>query len=452
MSVIKSKLIFSLIMCMGLYSSANAFESHCGFTGLNLNKSDAYQGYTLITPFNYQTKEVYLIDMNGQKVHQWTLPSIPFYAELLDNGNILVAVRAENCLFTASGGHGRLLEVDWDGNIVMDITKNSPDGVMHHGYDRMPNGNTMVLTWEWHSWEEAIKKGRDPKTVVPRINGDNYSPAEGGIWPVNIVELDPKGNEVWKWRSWDHIGMGPDKMNINFVLNLDPKAFSPVQHPTFNYFNGVRYNEKLDKVLVTCRNFGEVLIIDRKTGKIEWRFGNPGTWGGGKLPGGYGDNGDQQLFGPHDPHWLPNGNISVFNNGANRPDGNGSEVVEIDPKQNKVVWNYMLPKNVHNSFASGYQSAAQPLSNGNYFVTSTHEGHLFEITPAKEVVWEYINPIFADGPRCMKVPGDYTSNQVHRAFRYGKDHPGLKGKDLTPQGPLNPGCPNMEPLMKPYIE
>jgi hypothetical protein len=40
------------------------------------------------------------------------------------------------------------------------------------------------------------------------------------------------------------------------------------------------------------------------------------------------------------------------------------------------------------------------------------------------------------------------ANMIHRAYRYGKDYPGLKGKDLSPKGKLAPGCPEAYKLYK----
>ena len=37
---------------------------------------------------------------------------------------------------------------------------------------------------------------------------------------------------------------------------------------------------------------------------------------------------------------------------------------------------------------------------------------------------------------------------MHRAYRYGKDFPGLQGKDLTPHGKINPGCPDFRTMFE----
>lgn len=174
---------------------------------------------------------------------------------------------------------------------------------------------------------------------------------------------------------WDNIGTGPDQIDINWHLPLSMGYFARAD---WTHWNSVRYNAKTDQYAVNSRDFGEIYIIDRKTKKIVWRYGNPATHGMGKAPSGYHDDGDQVLFGSHDVEWLPNGNISIFNNGTHRPSANRSSVMEINPATNQVVWQYETKD--HNSFYSDFQSAAQKLPNGNWFITSTNNGHLFEVT------------------------------------------------------------------------
>src|SRR5215469_4598278 len=57
-------------------------------TGLTVyNPEKAYQGYTLFTTLSGDGT-VYLIDMQGEVVHQWKLPYPPYYSYLLENGNL----------------------------------------------------------------------------------------------------------------------------------------------------------------------------------------------------------------------------------------------------------------------------------------------------------------------------------------------------------------------------
>ena len=110
------------------------------------------------------------------------------------------------------------------------------------------------------------------------------------------------------------------------------------------------------------------------------------------------------------------------------------------------------------SFSSHRQGAAQLLSNGNYFVTSSNSGHLFEVTKKGKIVWDFVNPMIMDKPLCLirdddkknvQIQGhDFYFNMVHRAYRYGKDYPGLQGKTLTNSGKLAKECPEFYNLYK----
>jgi hypothetical protein len=438
------------------FGIASAYELFEGPTGVTkYDKEKTYNGYVLLAP--YLCKNIYLIDREGNIVHQWNTPYTPgLHAELLPNGNLLVAADITSANPGARkvvyfGGPGGLMrELSWDNKVVWEYTANSPKGVQHHTFDRMPNGNTLVLLWEYKTWKEAIAKGRNPKTTYPDGVVSRYDPKRQkimGIWPDAVQEVDKNGKVVWEWHVWDHIGKGYNKIDINYTL---PEAFGLVYSgPDWTHFNTVQYLPQTDQILLNSRNFGEFYIIDHKTGKIVYRWGNPSAYGKGRAPAGYADDGDQILFGPHHAYMLPNGNISIFDNGTQRPSGDYSRVVEMDPKTGKIVWQYAERK--PSVFYAAYQGAAQKLPNGNYLVTSTMQGRIFEVTPDKEVVWDFINPMGSKGPVCTM--DDRTRPiMMHKALAYGPDYPGLKGKNLKPKGKLAPGCPDFKKFMEKAVK
>ena len=112
---------------------------------------------------------------------------------------------------------------------------------------------------------------------------------------------------------------------------------------------------------------------------------------------------------------LENGNILVFDNGTYR----GHSIVrEIEPRSGEIVWQYAhQPRQFyHHKFFSFSWGSAQRLPNGNTFSLDGNRGRLFEITPAGEIVWEYVNGFlgtFRYGPikriergvyRCYRIP------------------------------------------------
>ncbi len=166
------------------------------------------------------------------------------------------------------------------------------------------------------------------------------------------------------------------------------------------------------------------------------------------------------------------GNFLVYDNGVFRPTGYQSRVLEINPFLNaagvntgayvnppaagyvrnigafgalggygnqanyiskQVVWSYKSKSPT--SFFSPHISGMQRLPNGNTSIHSGTQGHLFEVTPTGEVVWEYQWPDVA-GPTCQAIVTDDFLINMFRHYRYGTDYPAFAGRDLTPTGTL----------------
>jgi|SRR5271157_96226 len=428
--------------------SAEAYELLYGPTGLiRYNKEKAYDGYTLFAPSLSTT--TYLMDMEGNVVHTWKSKYLPgLFAMLLPNGNLLRAGRPEpnpeKTPVAFGGTSGLIQEIDWDGNVIWEYKEYTPTMMQHHCFNIMPNGNILFVGWEYKSAAEAIKKGRDPKRMPKEFvwEGKKYT----GLWPDYVKEVNRDKKVVWEWHAWDHIGKGPKKLNINYQL---PKAAGYMHVPDWTHFNTVDYIPETDQILVNSRNFGEFFLINHKTGEIEYRWGNPTTYGKGKKPG-FVDDGDQILFGPHHVTRLANGHFQIFDNGWRRPEKTRSRVVEMDPKTGKIVWQFEPV--IGSSFYSVYQGSAQKLPNGNILVTSSNHGHVFEITYGEkpQVVWEFVNPVmpgdrikcfYDDAKDSISAGEELAANMIHRSYRYGKDYPGLAGRDLSKAEPLSGNCP-----------
>lgn len=430
---------------MSLLGYAGAYEAIVGPTGvLKYDKAKSYGGYTLFAPM-INCKTTYLIDMEGYLVHKWESEYTPgFYAMLLPNGNLLRGGVLKNTPTAIGGTAGIVQEIDWNGKVVWEYKMASPTEVHHHCFDRMPNGNTLILGWEFKSIDEAIAKGRDPKTIpISVFAAGKY---HYGFWVDFVREVDKNGKTVWEWHVWDHIGTGPHQFDINYKLP-DPVGS---YYPNFDWthFNTVEYIPENDQILLNSRNISEFYIIDHKTGKMVYRWGNPSAYGQGKRPSWY-DNGSQKIFGSHNATWLGKNRVQVFDNGSERPEGNRSAVMEVDITTGKIVWEYEAK--MSNSFYSYRQGAAQRLPNGNVHITSTHGGHLFEVTKDKEVVWDYVSPVHNNELKCFLEDGDMHNgmfNMIHRSYRYGADYPGLKGKDLSKRVPLTPNCPEFWKIYK----
>ena len=135
------------------------------------------------------------------------------------------------------------------------------------------------------------------------------------------------------------------------------------------------------------RNVNQIVILEPETYRILW------SWGQGELEW------------PHHPTMLPSGRILVFDNGVRR---GYSRVVELDPLSKRIVWEYRAdPLETFNTQARG---AAQRLPGGNTLITESDRGRVFEVNPAGEIVWTWLNPAQKKGHRqtvyrMIRLPG-----------------------------------------------
>lgn len=385
---------------------------------------------TLFAPLGLTT--TYLIDDTGGVVHTWESNYRPaLSAYLLSDSSLLrtAALASNGPEWKAGGSGGRVERFDWNGNLIWEFDYSSNEHRLHHDIEYLSNGNILMVAWEYKTAEESLAAGRDPALLV-----------DGELWPDKIIEVRPSGASggtvVWEWHVWDHliqdhdpskanhgvVSEHPERIDLNFVLRRGLADWT--------HINAVDYNADLDRILLTVHNFGEIWVIDHNTtteeaagpaGDLLFRWGNPQAYDRGS-------SGDQKLFVPHDAQWieagLPGaGDILVFNNGQNRPDGDYSTVDQITPPEDgsggytlsvgaafgpaATTWTYRA--HPATTFFASHISGAQRLPNGNTLICDGPAGVFFEVTEGGESLWEYVNPFSSDGQ-----PG----NEVFRAERH----------------------------------
>ncbi|MHB8574200.1 MAG: aryl-sulfate sulfotransferase [Dehalococcoidia bacterium] len=325
-------------------------------------------GYVLYTP-QYSQGELYLLDMEGNEAHRWVLPYPPgLWTYLLPNGHLFSCGKLDPDPRHPARG-GVLQELTWDGQVVWE----HHDPGQHHDGRRTERGGAIYLSEE-----------RLPEELAQRVRGGVLGTEGDGMQADVLVEVDAQGRRIWEWHAAEHLDAERDVMTFNDTRSgwCHANAIAPLPD---------------DRVLVSFRNLSTVAIIDKASGAFSWRIGSP------------------TLAQQHDPSLLENGNILVFDNGAHRVDSAMpfSRVLEIDPRTNAVVWSYQETPLL--DFFSPFIGGARRLPNGNTLITEGSRGRLFQITRSGEVVWEYINPHFADNTRGQCRLGE---NAIFRASHY----------------------------------
>ncbi|HJM75502.1 MAG TPA: aryl-sulfate sulfotransferase [Dehalococcoidia bacterium] len=360
-------------------------KQHTGLTFHDTERS--VSGYTLVTPMSGDGS--YLIDIEGRIVHRWQFGGfVSGYGKLLPSGNLLV--RGTDATEEVPDDivlpmprdrarHGALREVDWDGNVVWEYVH----PWVHHDMLRLDNSNTLL--GRWSVMPEALAQSVQGGRAIPR--GSNL------MFGDDIVEVDADGNDVW---------------SVSLADLLDPTEdpICPIEgRREWLHLNGIDVTASGD-ILFSCRNTSRVGLVDRASGELRWKFGDPNT------------------HHQHHPTALPNGNVQIFDNGAHMlAPSPVSRIIEVDPATDEIVWSYYgTPRE---QFFSGHISGAERLAGDNVLICEGTSGRIFEVTRAGELVWEWVTPFLdpsAIGP----------TKQIFRAHRYEPSFEGLAGRDLDP--------------------
>ena len=339
---------------------------------------------------------------------------------------------------------------------------------------------------------------------------------------VYLIEVNRAKQTVWEFHIWDNLVQNfdptkanygnpvdhQDKWDVNWINPGMPVPGSATVASTtqdWTHFNTINYHPTdNNKIVTNSRHMGESYIIDKAAKKLIYRFGNPSVYGAGKAPS-FQNDGDTLMWGPHHAHIIPPGlpgagHMLIIDNGWNRPEGNRTRSIEVDMSQTSntakastatgalPTGNTAIPGTMHpghiiwqyggarpNSMYSASQCSNQRLPNGNTFITITETGHIIEVTKGvasgvnwvnKEVVWEFINPLYSTGSvaagytypvvSCLGTDGGtggtattLNPTSIHRSTLIPADHPGLRGKDLSRKYLLATGCPEFWKML-PY--
>lgn len=398
-------------------------------------------GYVLVEP--YAVKQSFLINNDKEVVATLENDYYTTYTQLLPNGHRLIEAQTYSRVFDDGGGeNGCVEEQDEEGNVLWRVSMNSDLYVQHHDVIKLENGNFLALVWEMSSAEEAIAQGRDPEVI----------PEDGNFWYDGIIEVNPYTMQiVWEWSIKHHmvqefdagkpnygvVADNPDLLDLNkFTIDLGQTQVSA----DWTHLNAIDYNPELDQIAMSSYQLSEVWVIDHSTTPLDsaghsgGRYGKGGDflyrWGN---PANYnrGSEADRELFHQHDVQWilpgLPGeGNLLIFNNGD--VPRQYTTVVEITPDMNAngsynlsddapygpedLAWEYNPTD--EERFFSFFISGAQRLANGNTLVNQGAGGHMREVTPSGDIVWDYSYKNEVDAP-----------HMIFRAYRYPENHPGL---------------------------
>lgn len=394
----------------------------CNPGGVTTYEDGTMDGYTFLCPVGLPISQATmlrpaLIDMQGNEVNRYGVLG-PF-GKILPGGS---AIMGEDVVgFPIMETHSLVQETwegavewtysDWENHprygwtarMQRDIQREgNPVGYYAPEQDPLPEGNTLVLA---HADETR-----------PEISA-------GALLNDIIYEIDWAGTTLFYWNPLDHFdefGFDEDAEAEIYDAGGDwLHATSMSRLGENRWYDGGDARFHPQNMIIGSANAGLIAIIDHQSGAVVWRVGpdySPGMPGADLGP----------LINMHHAHMVPaglpgEGNILVHDNGGSSGYGgpNGglskytrdySRVVEFSPQSLQIVWNYdpangdPLPDSIAGT------GGVQRLPNGNTLITSGMRGIVLEVTPDKQVVWEYLNSyasIFRLIYRAYRVPPEW---------------------------------------------
>ncbi|HMI31365.1 MAG TPA: aryl-sulfate sulfotransferase [Candidatus Limnocylindrales bacterium] len=202
----------------------------------------------------------------------------------------------------------------------------------NHDLLLLPNGHAVLMSYDPQIVDLTSVGGRSNAIVIGLI----------------IQEMDIARNVVFQWRSWDHF-------QITDVVShsLTTAVVDYVHGNSIDVDPGGNF-------ILSSRHMNEVTKISRTTGEILWRMGgknNQFTFVNDPIPFSH----------QHDVRRLPDGHITIFDNGNFRlPQFSRAVEYAIDEAQKTatLVWQYRLTPDV---FGPAFGSV-QRFSNGNTLI------------------------------------------------------------------------------------
>lgn len=234
-------------------------------------------GYLFLSNFNFGvcavTPYLLILDNFGQPIFYRTLPACTAAADFKRQPNGLLTYWHMNSYHVLDSSYTEVDTIQAGHGYIADI----------HELQLLPNQHALLMAYDPQiisNTQGIIPNGRITATVTGLI----------------IQELDTQKNVVFEWRSWDHFQI-TDTTDIY------------LQNEPVDYVHGNALELDTDgNLLLSSRHLNEITKINRQTGKVMWRLGgkrNQFTFIGDTRPFSH----------QHDIRRLPNGNITLFDDG-----------------------------------------------------------------------------------------------------------------------------------------
>lgn len=315
-----------------------------------------------------------ILDKEGNIVYIKNFPTNAPTSDFKIHNNGLIS-------FSVQGNRFYLMDSNF--NIVDSVRCKNGALTDTHDFLILPNGHFLLLgtrnfTIDLSGYKSFLNNGTPGSTTAT---------LQCGI----IQELDAQKNVVFEWNSKDYFSFKEvDTTRLNNVSIVD-----------WTHCNAVELDYD-GNILLSSRHFNEITKINRSTGAIMWRLG-------GKANQFTFTNDSDMFLGQHDIRRIPNGHITLFDNG-----NTGSPIHPATAKEyaldeinlkTTLTWKYIKNSNQF-SLATGN---VQRLNNRNTLIN-------YGFIPKQSTMFDIVD---SNGNKVIEMIFK-DSLSTYRAFNYRK--------------------------------
>lgn len=248
-----------------------------------------------------------------------------------------------------------------------------------HDFELTPQGTALVTVY-------------DPIVCnLSSVGGPSYAAVTDSLFQ----EIDvTTGLVMYEWTSIDHVALAE---------SYEPASRSNTATP-FDFFHLNSVNPDPDgSLMISSRNTWTVYKLDGRTGQIDWRLG--GKHSSFKMGAGTG------TAWQHDPRELPDGSISLFDNGSSpkaHSQSRGIVVTLTDPPGTATL----VTRLTHTPpLLAESQGDVQALANGDWFVGWGQEPFFSEFGPQGQLLFDAHFPAHDESYRAFSFA--WTGTPAH---------------------------------------
>jgi hypothetical protein len=297
-----------------------------------------------------------LMSSEGEVVHEWMVNREELFEDdmlqrehpgetdihgshLLANGELLVNLE-----------YVGMARIDACGEVLWTLTEGN-----HHSISQAEDGSF---------WVPAVSQ-------TPRLGSEQYPdfPGLGKVWMDRILHVSEGGEIIQDINVLDILysnGLehflfkyGQTSGDVTHINDIEPLSSDySDEYPIFD----------TGDLLVSARNINLVFVVDPETGEVKWHVDGP-------------------FIQQHDPDYIGDGWVGVFDNSRGAP--YGSRILGFKPNTDSMK--VLFQGEYLERFSTSHKGKWEMLGNGNMLLTEEEAGRVVEVSPKGKLVWEWVH-------------------------------------------------------------